>query len=190
MNCSLARRFAPTDRVAVQAALVVSGALLTVLGAFIRIPFGPVPITLQTFAVMLAGLTLGRKLGGLSQLLYGAVGVAGAPIFAGGTLGMTTLLGPTGGYIASFVVVATFLGWCADKGWDRNVFTLAGCMAVGSAMNLGMGWLWLSRFLGPSAAFHAGVQPFVAIEIAKGIVVACLLPATWKLIGKAKQATE
>ncbi|MDR3691500.1 MAG: biotin transporter BioY [Fimbriimonas sp.] len=162
--------------------LIGGGTALTIVAAQVTIPWQPVPFTLQTLAVMFCGLAMGAKRGALSQMLYVAIGATGAPIFAQAGSGWHTMTGLTGGYILSFAVVATLLGFLAERGWTRTVWGTASAMAIGVALNLGLGAAWLSAFIGwKSAAVH-GILPFLAPEALKAAIVIAALPAAWKFV--------
>jgi biotin transport system substrate-specific component len=162
--------------------LVGGGALLTTVAAQVQIPWQPVPFTLQTLAVMLVGLSMGARLGALSQLAYLAAGLAGAPVFAGFSGGVLKLMGPTGGYLVSFVLVAGLLGWMSDRGWTKTAAGSALALAAGALLNLGLGTLWLSAFTGLEKAFWLGFAPFVAIEAVKALIAIPVIPLSWKLV--------
>jgi len=172
----------PGSGVLRDAVLIVSGTALTVLGAQISIPWNPVPFTLQTLAVMLCGLALGTKRGAMSQLLYVGIGAAGVPVFAQSKFGAGILTGSTGGYLISFALVAALLGWLAERGWTQNVWKTAVAMAIGSTLNLGLGALWLSAFIGGQAAFIHGAVVFIVPEVMKAVIVVGALPTAWKIV--------
>src|SRR3989454_10731744 len=113
--------FAPLDLVR-QVGLVIGFSLLTALSAQIVIPIGPVPITGQTFAVLLTGALLGSRLGAMAMIAYLIEGASGLPFFAGGMAGLPHLLGPTGGYLVAFPAAAFITGAFAEHGWDRRFF--------------------------------------------------------------------
>jgi biotin transport system substrate-specific component len=151
-------------------------ALVTVVLAQVRVPlpFTPVPITGQTFAVLLAGAALGARRGFLSQLGYLALGAAGLPVFAGGSL-----IGPTAGYLWSFPAAAFLLGWMVERGAIRRTWSLVGALLVADACILATGVLWL-RFLTAMSVRQAlllGFAPFWAGEILKISVLALMLPS-------------
>src|SRR2546422_5965376 len=112
--------------------LMVAFSLLTALAAQIVIPIGPVPITAQTFAVLLTGALLGSRLGAMAMIAYLIEGASGLPFFAGGTGGLAHLLGPTGGYLIAFPAAAFITGAFAEHGWDRSFFPAAAAMLIGS----------------------------------------------------------
>jgi biotin transport system substrate-specific component len=165
-----------------ESALVLSGTSLIALGAQISIPVEPVPFTLQTLAVMLCGLGLGAKRGVASVVTYLGLGAAGAPIFANHLGGPTYLIGPTGGYLFSFVLVAALLGLIADRGWDKKVWSCGPALCVGIAINLGLGAGWLAHFIPGKSAWMLGVLPFVGIELGKAGIVALAVPSVRKLV--------
>jgi len=174
------------------AALVLGGSLLVALGAQIRIslPFTPVPITGQTFGVLLVGALLGARRGALSLLAYLIEGGAGLPVFAGGAAGAHHLLGPTGGYLVGFVAAALATGWLAERRWDRRVWTAALAMAVGNMVIYGFGLLWLARFVGPERVLVAGMLPFLPGDALKLLLAALALPSAWRLVGRQETLSE
>jgi biotin transport system substrate-specific component len=167
------------------AVLVVGGAALTGAAAQISIhvpSITPVPFTLQTLAVLLTGAALGTVRGLLSMALYLAVGCAGVPWFANHTHGWAGT--PSFGYILGFVVAAGVVGELARRGNDRNVMSAIGLMAVGDAILLTIGTIWLANDLHVSAskAIELGVTPFLIGDAIKLAVAALVLPAAWKLV--------
>jgi len=152
-------------------------ALLTALGALVRIPlpFTPVPITLQPFFVLLAGALLGKSRGVASQGFYIVLGIFGVPLFALWGSGISYLFGPTTGYLVGFIVAAYIVGNVAQRRPD-NVVAVGGAMVVGSLAILLCGTLWLKALLGVTIlqAFAMGTLPFLAGDIIKSIA-ACTL---------------
>ncbi len=167
--------------------LVVGAATVTALAAQWRIvlPFTPVPITGQTFAVLLTGAALGLRLGAAGQLLYVAAGIAGAPVFTEGRSGVDVVLGATGGYILGFVVAAGLIGWMAERRQDRTFATMFTAFIVGSAVIYAFGVAGLIAATGMSLtdAIANGVVPFVFGDILKAAGAGLILPGAWKLIG-------
>lgn len=162
---------------AYQIALIFAGSLLVALSAQITIPLPFVPLTGQTYAVLLVGALLGSRRGGLSMLLYLLEGQVGLPFFAssGGP--------PTYGYVFGFVVAGFLVGWLAERGWDRNFKTAVAAMAVGEVAIYLLGLPWLAMFYGWSTAITAGFLPFVAGDLVKLLLAAATLPVGWRLIG-------
>jgi biotin transport system substrate-specific component len=169
-------------------ALVVAAAALTGVAAQVAIPlpFTPVPITLQTFTVLLAGAALGPARGSASMLLYLVVGVAGFGWFAEGRSGMAF---PSFGYIVGFVLAAAIAGALARRGADRTVLGTIGIMVVGNLVIYAIGLPWLMAALGVdlSKGLEYGVTPFLTGDALKIALAAGLLPATWWLIGSSRR---
>src|SRR5919206_3158323 len=146
------------------ALLVVGFSLLTAAAAqvVVPLPFTPVPLTGQTFAVLLTGALLGPRLGALAMLAYLAEGAAGLPFFRGGAGGPAHFSGATAGYLLAFPAAAYVTGYLAERGWDRRFVTAAAAMALGSLVILACGWAWLALMTGDAAqAFGLGVAPFL-----------------------------
>lgn len=167
-----------------QMGLVVAGATFTAMLAQVTIPWEPVPFTLQTLAVTLCGITMGWRLGMMSQLAYLAAGASGLPVFADASFGIVKLFGPTGGYLWGFVVAAGLLGWLAERGWDRKFWRTCVALAAANLVILVLGSLWLSVMIGLEAAIAKGFLPFITGAIAKSAVVIAAMPVAWKLAGK------
>ncbi len=164
--------------------LVVGFACLTALFAQISFWIGPVPITGQTFAVLLTGALLGSRRGALSQLSYLAIGATGIPYWfaLGGPLGVARLVGPTGGYLVGFVAVAFLVGWLAERGWDRCVWTAALAMLAGEAVLYVFGLSWLAHFVPGDRVLQVGLYPFIIGDLIKVAAAALLLPSGWMLL--------
>jgi len=156
---------------------VVFFVLATALGAYVRIPVAgsPVPITLQTFFVLLSGAVLGRKLGTISQAAYLALGAIGLPVFQGASFGLSYLLGPTGGYLIGFVAAAYVTGRILDSA-NTSMTRAIISFAAGSLIIYAFGMLWLISLYGMSAthAALAGALPFVPGDMAKVLVAAVI----------------
>lgn len=168
-------------RYLVMAFLVAAGSAVTAIAAQIRIdlPFTPVPITGQTFAVLLVGATLGSRLGAAALIAYWTEGMVGFPVFAGGASGWAYFSGPTGGYILGFIAAAYVTGWLCERGLDRHPLTTAFAMAVGNVTIYVFGVSWLAHFVPDSVALTAGLYPFVAGDAAKLLLAAGIVPAGW-----------
>jgi biotin transport system substrate-specific component len=158
------------------------------------IPFTQVPFTFGPMAVLMSGLALGPRLGLLSQVLYLAVGVSGAPVFAISLLpqGVARLFGPTGGYLMSYPIAALVTGYLAERGFDRRYVTSVLAMLAGLIVIFAGGVLWLGLFartpssgpVGIGAALAGGLYPFVVADILKVLLAAAIMPALWRLIGR------
>jgi len=166
------------------AVLVVGFACVTAAFAQISFWIGPVPITGQTFAVLLSGALLGSRRGALSQLSYLAVGATGLPYWfaLGGPPGIARLVGPTGGYLFGFVAVAFIVGWLAERGWDRRVWTAIPAMLIGETVLYIFGLLWLLHFVPVSKVLQVGFYPFVLGDLTKVAAAALVLPSGWLVL--------
>lgn len=181
---SATQRLRPQYAALTDVMLILLGSLFVAAMAQLAVylPFSPVPITGQTFAVLLIGILLGAKRGSAALLLYIAEGAAGLPVFAGARAGLATLLGPTGGYIIGFVAAAWLVGRLAERGWGKQLVSTLGAFALGNALIYLLGLAWLSTFLGLEAAITAGLTPFIVGDVFKALLAAAILPAAWKLI--------
>jgi len=166
-----------------QIALVVGGAAFVGLCAQVAIPlpFTPVPLTLQTFAVLLVGAGLGSVRGVLSMVLYVAVGVLGVPWFAQGTSGFALA---SFGYILGFILAAYIVGRLAERGATHSVVRTAGLMVVGNLAIYAVGVTWLKFAIDVTwaEAFTLGVLPFLIGDAIKIAAAAGLLPSVWRLL--------
>lgn len=170
-------------------ALVVGGAVFVGLTAQVAIPlpFTPVPLTLQTFSVLLVGAALGSVRGALSMALYLLAGVAGVPWFANQQSGWAFA---SFGYIVGFVAAAWLVGRLAERGADRRVVPTIGMMALGNVVIyvFGVAGLMLLADLPFSTALAKGVLPFLIGDVIKILLAAGLLPGTWKLINSRRSS--
>jgi len=159
-----------------QAAAAVIGMLALILASRIDVPMVPVPMSMQTFAVLLIGALYGVRLGTLTVLAWLALGALGLPVFAGGTGGVARFVGPTAGYLIAFPFAAACVGWLASRGWNQDRLGWAfGAMLIGHAICLGLGGLWLARIIGLEAALAKGVTPFLLGAILKSVLVVAAL---------------
>ena len=173
------------------AVAIVAGSVLVALAAQLRVdlPFSPVPVTGQTFAVLLVGAALGARLGAATLAAYVAEGTLGLPVFAGGTSawspssvpGVPVAFGPTAGYLVGFVAAAAVVGALAERGFDRRVLTTIVAMALADLVIFVFGVAWLARFVGPERALPLGMLPFVAGDAVKIALAAVALPVAWRL---------
>ena len=173
-------------RVAREIVLVIAGSILIALAAqfYFPLPFSPVPITGQTFAVLLLAALYGHNRGGLTVLTYLILGIAGRPVFASGTFGVGTIIGPTGGYLIGFLPAAYIVGFLSKKGWDRKAWSTATSMVIGNVIIYLAGMTWLSRFVGWENVLQTGFLPFLIGDAAKIALATILLPTGWKLLNR------
>ncbi|MEX2103151.1 MAG: biotin transporter BioY [Gaiellaceae bacterium] len=171
--------------------LVAGGAGFVALAAQVSIalPFTPVPITGQTFAVVLVGAGLGAVLGLASLGLYLFVGALGAPVYADGDHGWDVLTGPTGGYIVGFVLAAGLTGYLAQRRWDRRFSSAVAAMLTGNVVIYLIGLPWLAEQIdaGLEGTLEAGLYPFVVGDLLKLYLAGALLPAAWALVGRVRR---
>ncbi len=162
--------------------------LLLIGSAFlsINLPWTPVPITGQTFAVMLLAMSLGRVRAGIVTAAYLLEGALGLPVFAGGAFGVATLFGPTGGYLMGFLIAAIFVGWLADRGWDRSIWRSMLAMSIGHAIIFACGLLMLSFYIPAGQLLAAGLTPFLLGTGIKILLASGILPTIWSWLGKSK----
>jgi biotin transport system substrate-specific component len=166
------------------AGLVIVFSLFIAACAQFTIHIGPVPITGQSFAVLLTGALLGSRLGAAAVIAYLIEGAIGLPFFAGGGAGIVRFFGPTGGYLVAFPAAAFITGAFAEQGWDKRYPTAVAAMASGSAVILLGGWAWFAVLTNtpPVAAFKLAVLPFLVGDVLKVALAAAVLPTGWALL--------
>ena len=203
----LAEAFGPSEGTALrikQAILVVAGIALLTLAAQIKVavPPSPVPVNLGTFAVLTIGAAYGPRLGLATILGYMIIGALGFDVFASSSAelnGVTYMMGSTGGYLFGYVLATLALGLLARRGWDRSVVLMASAMLIGNAILYVPGLAWLSYWVASTGKFDAGtygslwtqtttwgITPYLIGDAMKLALAALLLPAVWKLVGKAR----
>lgn len=169
-----------------QAILVLGGAAFVGLAAQVAVPlpFTPVPLTLQTFAVLLAGAALGSLRGVMAMSLYAVAGVAGVPWFAEGSSGFAMA---SFGYILGFIAAAGIVGRVAEHGATLTVWRTAGLMVLGNLVIYAVGVTWLKYAIDATwtTALQLGVAPFLIGDVVKIALAAGLLPLTWAGLRKA-----
>lgn len=164
--------------------LALVGSLLVAVSAQFQVPMVPVPMTMQSFAVLVIGAAYGARLGAATLLLYMAEGALGLPVFAGMKGGATHLVGPTGGYIVGFVLAAGAVGWLAERGWDRSVVRTTAAMLIGKVFIFVPGVLWLGSVIGMDKAIAGGFVPFIPGIFLKVALAVAVLPGAWALLGR------
>jgi biotin transport system substrate-specific component len=169
-------------------ALILAGALFIYLSALVVIPIpgNPVPITGQTFGVLLVGGALGFRRGLTAVLLYVLLGVIGLPFFAEGKSGLTILVGASGGYLLGFIVAGALVGRLAELGWDRHLAGAVGAMAIGNALIyvFGLPWLAYVAHFDVTTAVQKGLVPFILGDVLKLVLAAIVFPAAWWVVGR------
>jgi biotin transport system substrate-specific component len=176
-------------RVARNVLLALVGTLALTVAAKTQIPFWPIPMTMQTFVVLVIGMAYGSRLGVVTVALYLFEGALGLPVFAGTPekgIGLAYMMGPTGGYLLGFVVAAWACGCMAERGFDRSPLKSLVAMSVGHALIFTFGFVWLAQLMGVEKAFMVGVVPFWAATIVKTLLGVIALPLAWKWLAKVK----
>jgi biotin transport system substrate-specific component len=184
-TATVADAFRPrVDKLVWDVSLIVVFGTAMVLFAQISIPlwFTPVPITGQTFGVLLTGAVLGSRRGSAAMMVYLAEGIAGLPVFALGHAGWPVITGPTGGYLLSYPIAAFVVGFLAERGWDRNIITAGIAMVFGEIAIYAVGLPWLAHFVPSGQAIPLGLTPFIGGDTAKLVLAAAILPSAWRAI--------
>ncbi|MBM1222363.1 biotin transporter BioY [Ponticoccus sp. SC2-23] len=173
-----------------QAALVALGVLAIAIAAQIRVPMWPVPVTMQTFAVLTVGAAFGARLGLVTLLAYLALGAMGAAVFTGEGAGLAYMMGPTGGYLLGFAVAAWAVGALARRGWSQSVTGMIGALLIGNAIIYAFGLPWMAYLFlaerGAEWVLQWGMTNFLLGDAIKLMLAALLIPGLWTLMGKAR----
>jgi biotin transport system substrate-specific component len=196
-NRVLSEVFGPSEGTALrlkQVALIVLGVAALAIAAKIRVPMWPVPITMQTFAVLTIGAAYGARLGGVTLLAYLELGALGMNVFTGtgeGASGLAYMAGPTGGYLLGFLVAAVVMGKLAARGWDKSVATMVGALLIGNAIIYAFGLPWMAHLFaaekGVAWVMQWGMTNFLPGDALKLVLAAMLIPAVWKFVGDARR---
>lgn len=178
-------------RVVVNIATIVLGTILIALAAKINVPVWPVPVTLQGFAIAALAAAFGARIGVATVALYLLEGAMGLPVFATGG-GLVYLVGPTGGFLLGFLVMAWIIGTAADRGASARPMTLFGAMLVGDVVLLALGFAWLVFMAGQAqwldqtdiiaSAFAGAVQPFIVWDVLKMALAALTVTGLWAFL--------
>ncbi|TCP61899.1 biotin transport system substrate-specific component [Rhodovulum bhavnagarense] len=175
-----------------QVLLVILGIAALAVAAKIRVPMwpSPVPVTMTTFAVLTIGAAYGPRLGLATILGYMTIGALGFDVFASSSAelnGMNYMLGGTGGYLLGYVLAALVLGIAARRGLDRSVLGMGAALLLGNALIYVPGLLWLNQFTaGWTQTLDWGLIPYLVGDLVKLGLAALLIPAAWKLVGRAR----
>ncbi len=151
-----------------QLALVLGGTVALSASSYISIPFWPVPVTMQTFAVLMVGALYGWRLGGITVLAWLLEAALGMPVLAGGKGGIAPFIGPTAGYLFAFPVGAMLMGWLAARGWNgAHPLRAFWAMLLSTTLIVLLGGAWLSALIGPAKGWQLGVLPFLIGDVLK-----------------------
>jgi biotin transport system substrate-specific component len=169
-------------------ALVAIGVLLIAVGAKISfvLPDNPIPVTGQTFGVLVAGGALGFRRGIAAAGIYVLLGVVGLPFFALSRTGIEVIWGTSGGYLIGFIVAAAIVGRLAELGWDRNILGAIGAMLIANAAIyvIAVPWLAVTAGYGPEEAIQKGFLTFVVGDAIKLALGAAAFPLAWWFVGR------
>ena len=181
---------AAENRLLRNAFLAVAGSLLLTLSAKIIVPFWPVYMNMQTFAVMLIGAAFGWRLGLATVLLYLAEGATGLPVFTGTPekgIGLAYMAGPTGGYLAGFVVAVAIVGWFAERGFDKFFFAMGAIMLAADAALFALGLGWMGVLFGwDKPILEWGLFPFIYGDLFKIALAAAIVALGWQALGRTR----
>jgi biotin transport system substrate-specific component len=158
-----------------QGGAILLGSLFLAICSWISVPMVPVPVTMQTFGVLVLGAMCGWRLAFSASLVYLAEGALGLPVFAGGAAGAHYLLGPTGGYLISFPLAAAFIGYLAQKGWTVGLLRTLGAMLLGHGFILTTGTAYLATRIGMDHALAVGFAPFLLGSILKSALASSII---------------
>lgn len=169
--------------------LIVAGSAMIAASAQVVIPLAisPVPITGQTFAVLLVGALYGAPRGAATVLAYLLQGAVGFPVFAGFSAGAGYLIGPSGGYLVGFLPAAWLVGVLAQRGWDRDFVSAVVAMTIGNAVIYIVGAVWLAAFIDADLVLRLGVVPFLPGAAIKIVLAALVLPTGWRILTRVRE---
>ena len=172
-------------------ALAFLGSILIAISAQITVPMFPVPMTLQTLAVLSVAMVLGSRFGTLALVFYMIEGAMGLPVFAGGKIGAVAFFGGSAGYLFGYVMAAYVVGTLAEKGWDRTFLKTAAAMLIGNVVLYIPGLLWLGMLFGWDKPILAwGLTPFIVGDLVKLACAAAFFSLMWQKIEPAQTETE
>lgn len=173
-------------------AVAFLGSIVLTIAAKISVPVWPVPVSLQSMAVAIVAAAFGLRIGAATVALYLGQGLAGLPVFAGAYAGPAYLMGPTGGFLVGFLVMAVIVGYLADRGAARNVLTAFGAMMLGAAAMFALGFTWLLAMSGQAgwidqsnllvSAYKGAVEPFILWDTLKMAFAALTVVGGWALV--------
>lgn len=169
--------------------LILGASIFIALSAQIafNVPFSPVPVTGQTFAVILTGALLGSRRGSLAIIVYLLEGSSGLPVFAQGQFGIIHLFGPTGGYLIGFIPAAFLCGFLVETGWGRSYLTSLGMMTLGTIVIFICGLAWLKLLFGSENILLIGFYPYITGALIKIIMATIFYQLGWQLVNRSKK---
>jgi biotin transport system substrate-specific component len=174
-----------TDTFARTIALVFVGTVILWLAAKTKVPFYPVPATLQTLAIVLIAAFYGPRLAFATLCAYLLEGAAGLPVFTDTPergIGLAYMVGPTGGYLVGFAMAAFAAGWLAERGWTRTILGSIAVALIAHVVLYAFGFAWLSSLFGAEKAFQIGIVPFVLADLVKSALAGVMIVAVGRQI--------
>lgn len=175
----------PVNGLGRAAVLAVLGSALVAIAAQISVPMFPVPMTMQTLAVLAIGAAYGARLGAATLALYALEGAIGLPVFAEFKSGAAVIAGPTGGYIIGFILAAGLVGWLEERNTDRSILKTFAAVVLGAAILYVPGLIWLHGFAnGWAQTFEWGITPFFVGDLLKAALAALGVRGAWSAMGK------
>lgn len=187
-DTTLSQALLPNSSLLTRIGMVLAGSLLVGLAAQVEVPMLPVPMTLQTLAISLVGLTYGSRLAGMTLLAYVVEGAMGLPVYSGGGAGIAHLMGPTGGYLAGFIAMAWLIGFMVENGFGRGLGRLfVAALVPGMLLFVpGVAWLWYVTPLDLNGAIAAGMTPFLLGGVVKAALAALIAAGGWQMLARRK----
>ncbi|MGB0660397.1 MAG: biotin transporter BioY [Mangrovicoccus sp.] len=181
---TLGRALLPEASLLTKAALAVAGSFLVALGAQVEVPMFPVPMTLQTLAIAVIGLSIGWRMAGATLVLYLVEGAAGLPVFAGGKAGAVHLMGPTAGFLYGFVLQAVLTGFMVEKGLSNGPAKLFIAALIPAALLYvpGLAWLWAMTSMDLQTTINVGALPFLIGDVVKAALAALSVAGLLNLV--------
>ncbi|MBP7063164.1 biotin transporter BioY [Ferrovibrio sp.] len=178
----------PIEKLTLGCFIALTGSVLLAISARLQVPFWPVPMTMQTLAVLVLAMLFGARLGCAIVVLYVFEGLLGLPVFANSPergIGLAYLFGPTGGYLLGFALAAYSVGWLAERGFGASLPRAIAVQALGTAIILGCGVAWLGSLIGYDRAIAAGLMPFLLSSVVKIVLGGLLVVAIGRRFGRA-----
>ena len=168
--------------------LMALGTAFLTLSAKTQVPFYPVPMTMQTFVVLVMSAAYGWRLAGATVALYLCEGAAGLPVFAGPVTGVGYLMGPTGGFLVGFLASALVTGFMAERGWDRSLKRVVVMMVLGHAVIFAFGLGWLSTLMPFAKAWAVGFAPFALATLLKTALAVAAMQVAWSTVARRSES--
>jgi biotin transport system substrate-specific component len=171
---------------AIKAVVVVLGVAFLTASSYVQVPMYPVPMTMQTFAVLAVGAFCGWRLGLATIVAWLALAALGIPVLSEGKAGLAVFLGATGGYMAAFPLMAIFIGWMAERGWTSRTVPAFLTLLAADVLCFALGVAWLGTIVGFDKAIEYGLVPFALGDLVKVALATAILAGSRRMIRSAK----